>query len=172
MNNLNRQEEISLIRAQLISKKQHPLVSDKIQSLLKEIGSYEKWGEGFSSLNSIIESFKSRLDCTVLPTHTGDYSIYCWSAVKSIREYTSLLRALARLGWRQDKKPTLPSGSSNAFSFHLVKEDKRGKQSFSITGYLEIDNDDPKACQRIKVGTKMIEQDIFEIKCPDGAIQQ
>lgn len=86
--------------------------------------------------------------------------------IKSISDITPILKDFAELGYRQKRKM-----SQTAFSFVWVLHKPDRPTSNTV---IRIEGDVPDEtstraegarCRRVKIGTKMVEEEIFEIVC-------
>lgn len=71
---------------------------------------------------------------------------------------TKMIRAVRTAGWKTDDAP--PAANADYWHADYSHEDREGRIALSFSSTV---------CRRVKVGTRMVEQDVYETQC--GAIE-
>lgn len=74
---------------------------------------------------------------------------------------TEIIRALRTSGWKSEDPR--PEANTDYWSADFYKEDTKGSIALSFSSTV---------CRRVKVGTRMVEQDVYETQCGDDEVAQ
>ena len=86
--------------------------------------------------------------------------------IDKIGDVTPILKDFYALGYRQKGKMKLEKNAWGGYAWRL----SRGKNAPEVLlrGSIQKGHVDGDSCRLVKVGVKLVEQDIYEIVCPEG----
>ena len=109
-------------------------------------------------LCNLVDELETRFPDNFVSSCAG-YNITASFNVNAVRDMVPVLRWLADRGYRQVCKPVVESSIT-------WKLGNAGVTTLQVIAYFKEDG----SCRKVKVGTKAIVQDVFEIQCGGKAV--
>ena len=144
-----------------MSESLHPKCVELLEQQQRERMNIERLSHPMFVVDTVAAECEVKIN---ISAYTFSETLDCHIEIHHHKDIVPVLKAFAKRGWRQTR-PMVTRNNGYGWSWCLVNE--KGRLNLAATPAGSTEEVDGKVCRRVKVGTKTVETDVYEIIC-DG----